>query len=280
SISTKIDGQTVTMNVTDSYDELENDTVYEGRQPKYENEISLSWVVSNQINKGIGDVVDVEYGTETVSFLVTGISQSMSNLGLAAALTMDGMQQLDTDYKGTTLYVYLDGRSNKNFIENVQKQYGNNIVDTLDIDENLESQIRMYTTAIFAVMMMVLTITVVVVAMILYLVIKTMIIKRKKEFGIMKAIGYSTIQLMHQISISFVPVIITGVTIGGVLGYFYTNLMLSIFLSSAGVKRLDFIVHLPSILILCVSILLLAYVVTMFVSFKIRKISPYSLITE
>lgn len=280
SISTKIDGQTVSMNITDSYDQLENDTVYEGRQPKYENEISLSWVVSNQINKGIGDIVDVEYGTGTVSFLVTGISQSMSNLGLAAALTMDGMQQLDTDYKGTTLYVYLDGRSNKNFIENVQKQYGDDIVDTLDIDENLESQIRMYTTAIFAVMMMVLTITVVVVAMILYLVIKTMIIKRKKEFGIMKAIGYSTIQLMHQISISFVPVIIAGVTIGGVLGYFYTNPMLSVFLSSAGVKRLDFIVHMPSILILCVGILILAYVVSMFVSFKIREISPYSLITE
>lgn len=279
-ITTKIDNQTVYTNVTDNYNRLENNIVYEGRQPKYGNEISISWVVSDQINKGIGDTVEVEYGTETVSFLVTGLSQSIGNLGQIAALTMDGIQQLHSDYKGTTLYVYLDGISNQNFIENVHEQYGDYIVETLDIDENVESQTGMYIAAVFAVMIMVLTITVLVVVMILYLVIKTMIIKRKKEFGVMKAIGYSTIQLMHQISISFVPVIITGVAIGGVLGYFYTNPMLSVLLSSAGVKRLDFIVHLPIILMLCVGILILAYIISMFVSLKIKKVSAYGLISE
>jgi len=279
-ITTKIDNQTVYTNVTDNYNRLENNIVYEGRQPKYGNEISISWVVSDQINKGIGDTVEVEYGTETVRFLVTGLSQSIGNLGQIAALTMDGIQQLHSDYKGTTLYVYLDGISNQNFIEKVHEQYGDYIVETLDIDENVESQTGMYTAAVFAVMIMVLTITVLVVVMILYLVIKTMIIKRKKEFGVMKAIGYSTIQLMHQISISFVPVIITGVAIGGVLGYFYTNPMLSVLLSSAGVKRLDFIVHLPIILMLCVGILILAYIISMFVSLKIKKVSAYGLISE
>ncbi|MEH7225671.1 ABC transporter permease [Bacillus sp. JJ1566] len=279
-ITTQIDGQTVYTNVTDDYNHLENNIVYEGRQPKYENEISISWVVANQINKGIGDTVEVEYGTEVKSYLVTGLSQSIGNLGQVAALTMDGMQQLQADYKGTTLYVYLDGISNKDFIKNVQSKYGDSIVGTLDIDENIESQTGMYTAAVFAVMVMVLTITVVVVVMILYLVIKTMIIKRKKEFGVMKAIGYSTIQLMNQISISFLPVIITGVAIGGVLGYFFTNPMLSILLSSAGVKRLDFVIHLPTVLMLCVSILIVAYVVSMLVSRRIKNISAYGLITE
>lgn len=279
-ITTKIDGQTVYTNVTDNYNQLENNTVYDGRQPKYENEISISWVVSDQIDKGIGDTVEVEYGTETFSFLVTGLSQSIGNLGQITSLTMEGIQQLQPDYKGTTLHVYLDGTSNKDFIKNVQEQYGNYIADTLDIDENIESQTRMYTAAIFAVMVMVLTINVVVVVMILYLVIKTMITKRKKEFGVMKAMGYSTIQLMNQISISFLPVIITGVVIGGLLGLFFTNPMLSLLLSSVGVKRLDFIIHLPIILMLCVGILILAYMVSMLVSLKIKKITAYSLITE
>ncbi|MEH7235401.1 ABC transporter permease [Bacillus sp. JJ1562] len=279
-ITTKIDGQNVYTNVTDSYDRLENNIVYEGRQPKHENEISISWVVSSQIEKGIGDTVEVEYGTETKSYLVTGLSQSIGNLGQVAAIAMEGIQQLQEDYQGSTLYVYLDGLSNKDFIDNVQEQYGNHIVETLDIDENIESQTGMYTAAVFAVMVMVLTITVLVVVMILYLVIKTMIIKRKKEFGVMKAIGYSTIQLMNQISISFLPVVMTGVGIGGVLGYFFTNPMLSVLLSSAGVKRLDFIIHLPTILMLCIGILILAYIVSMFVSRRIKKISAYGLITE
>ena len=55
-----IDGQRVFTSITEQYYQLEN-IVYEGRQPKHENEISISWVVSDQINKGIGDMVEVEY---------------------------------------------------------------------------------------------------------------------------------------------------------------------------------------------------------------------------
>lgn len=279
-IATNIDDQSVYTTVTNHYNQLENNVVYEGRQPKYENEISISWVVASQINKGIGDTVDVEYGATTEKYLITDFSQSIGNLGYIAALTMDGIQQLQPDYKDATLNVYLDGISNKDFIKIVQRQYGDYIVETLDIDENIESQTSMYIDAVFAVMVIVLTITVLVVVLILYLVIKTMITKRKREFGVMKAIGFSTIQLMNQISISLLPVILIGVSIGGLLGIFFTNPMLSVLLSSAGVKRLDFIIHVPSILILCVGILILAYIVSILVSLKIKKISAYGLITE
>ena len=61
-IKTKVDGQTVYTNITDDYNQLENNIVYEGRHPKHENEISISWVISDQIHKGIGDTVEVEYG--------------------------------------------------------------------------------------------------------------------------------------------------------------------------------------------------------------------------
>ena len=57
---------------------------------------------------------------------------------------MEGIQQLQSDYKGSTLYVYLDGISNKDFIKDVEEQYGDDIVETLDIDENIESQTGMY----------------------------------------------------------------------------------------------------------------------------------------
>ncbi|CAG9622300.1 ABC transporter permease [Sutcliffiella rhizosphaerae] len=279
-IETTIEGQSVYTNVTDDYSLLESNTVYEGRQPNHENEISISWVVSNQTGKEIGDMVEVEYGNESKSYLVTGLSQSFGNEGTVASVTFEGIQQLKPDYEGFTLYVYLDGISNKEFISNIQSEYGEHIFGTIDIDENIESQTGMFTTAVLTVMIIVLIITVLVVVMILYLVIKTMIIKRRKEFGVMKAIGYSTIQLMNQISISFLPVIISGTVIGGVLGYFFTNPMLSVLLSSAGVKSLDFTISLPIILLPCVGILVLAYLVSMLVSRRIKKISAYSLITE
>ncbi|KAA0546397.1 ABC transporter permease [Bacillus sp. BGMRC 2118] len=279
-IETRIDNQTVYTNVTDQYNQLENNVVYEGRQPVHENEVSISWVVSDQINKGIGDTVEVEYGGVTREYLITGLSQSIGNLGQIAGLTMEGIQQLQPEYKGTMLYVYLDGITNKSFINNVQKHYGDHIVETLDIDENIEGQTGMYTTAVFGIMLMVLMITFLVVVTILYLVIKTMILKRKKGFGVMKAIGYSTVQLMNQISISILPVISSGVVIGGLTGYFLTNPMLAILLSSAGVKRMDFTIYLPVILMYCAGILILSYIVSMFVARRIKKITAYGLIIE
>ncbi|SEN93542.1 putative ABC transport system permease protein [Amphibacillus marinus] len=279
-INTKIDGQNVYTNVTDHYNNLENDVVYQGRQPKHDNELSISWVVSKKINKGIGDAVEVEYGAETASYLVTGLSQSIGNLGQISSMTLDGIQHLQSNYQGTTLYVYLAGISNKEFMSEIQKQYGDAIIETLDIDENIESQTGMYTAAVFAVMVMVLIITVIVVVMILYLVIKTLIIKRKKEFGILKAIGYSTFQLMNQIAMSYLPIIMIGVTAGGGLGYFFTNPMLSLLLSAAGVKRLSFAIHIPSIIFLCLSIFVLAYLVSMLIARQIKQISAYDLIIE
>ena len=56
----------------------------------------------DQINKGIGDTVEVEYGNEKARFLVTGISQAIGNSGQVAALTLDGIQQLQSDYKGSS----------------------------------------------------------------------------------------------------------------------------------------------------------------------------------
>ncbi|WP_426916652.1 FtsX-like permease family protein [Rossellomorea marisflavi] len=279
-IETKVDGQTVYTNVTNRYDELENDVVYEGRQPQHENEISISWVRSDQIGKTIGDSVEVENGGKRARYLITGLSQSIGNLGQVGALTLDGMKEMHPDYQGSTLFVYLDGVENKPFIRSVQDTLGDQIVDPLDIDENIKSQTGMYTAAIFAVMLMVLAITVLVVVMILYLVIKTLIIKRKTEFGVMKAIGYSTLQIMNQISLSFLPVIAGGVAIGGVIGYFFTNPMLSVLLSGAGVKRLAFNVEPFVILLPCVGILIVAYVVSMLVARRIRKISAYGLMTE
>ncbi len=62
--------------------------------------------------------------------------------------------------------MYLDGISNKDFIDNVQEEYGESVAEILDIDENIESQTGMYTAAVFAVMLMVLSITVIVVVLI------------------------------------------------------------------------------------------------------------------
>lgn len=279
-ISTNLNGQNFYTNISDDYSKLNNQTVYEGRYPQYDNEIAVSWAVAKLLHKDIGDTVEVEFGGASYPYLITGLSQGISNLGQATYLTLTGIQHVIPDYKGTMIHVYLKGIDNTSFIQSLKDQYGSMIGDIMDVDESIDSQSSIYKSAVFAIMVMIVAITVLVVVLILYLVIKTMILKRKREFGVLKAIGYTTFQLMMQITLSFVPIVITGVIIGGVLGYLYTNSLLTLLLSGAGIHNVQFIVKIPLIIMLCFGIIVLAYCVSMLVARRIKRISAYGLITE
>ncbi len=275
-----IGNENVYVNISDDYNKLDNNLIFEGRYPLYDNEIALSWVVAEQMDVVIGDTVNVELGDAQKPYLVTGLSQAINNMGQTASLTTLGVQQLIPDYSGTQINVYLTGTDNASFIQEVQARYGDRIQDAINLEETVDNESDVYISAVFAVMVLILAITVMVVALILYLVIKTMILKRLREFGILKAIGYTTYQLMTQIAQSFVPIVIAGVMIGGVLGCLYTNTVLTVLLSSAGIHKVQFIVNIPIIALLCIGLIVLAYLVSMIVSYRIKRVTAYGLITE
>lgn len=276
----KLDGHSVYTNISDDFSKLNNQMVYEGRNPEYDNEIAITWPVAELLHKEIGDTIQVSVGEASHSYLITGLSQAISNMGQGAFLTVTGVRKIIPAYTGANINVYLKGIDNDSFIQQVQAQYGDLINDSMDMTEMINGQSSIYISAVFAVMIVVLAITALVVILILYLVIKKMILKRKKELGIFKATGYTTLQLMTQIALSFIPIVIAGVSIGGILGCFYTNSMLTLLLSGAGIHNVQFIVNIPLIVVICSSLILLAYLISMFVSYGIRRITAYGLITE
>jgi len=279
-ITTKVDGHTVYTNLSDDFGKLKNQTVYQGRFPKHDNEIAISWATSKLLDKGIGDLVDVEAGGASFSYLVTGLSQSISNMGQAAYLTLPGVRHLLPDYAGVTIQVYLDGISNARFINEVKAQYGQMTADVLDVDATIDSQSSIYSSAVSAVMAIVLAITAMVVVLILYMIVKTTLLKRKRDFGILKATGYTTLQLMYQLAFSYVPILLSGVFVGGVLGALYTNSLLTLLLSGAGIHNVQFTIKPVIVAALCIGIVLLAYAVSLISAYRLKKITPHGLITE
>lgn len=278
--STKMDGHFININVLDDFDKLNNSMLIKGRHPKYDNEISISLKVSKMLDKGVGDTVTLESGEASRRMLITGMTQSMNNMGEATYVTIPGMLKLMPDFKPNSIFVYLDGSDNASFIRDIKAKFGNEIDNVMDVDELIESQSKAFVSALFIVMALILTITLLVVVLILYLVISTMILKRKREFGILKATGYTTFQLMSQIAYSFLPVIGFGVVAGGTLGCLYTNPVLAMLLSGGGIQNVAFIVKIPVMALMCAGLIVLAYLVSMLVARRIKKISAYALITE
>ncbi|BFH62031.1 ABC transporter permease [Paenibacillus azoreducens] len=279
-ITTSIEGRLVMTDFSDDYGQVDNPTVYQGRYPKYDNEIVISGGLARSLGKNIGDTIQVHLGKSTEPYLITGLNQSLNSWSNGASLTIAGVQRLAPGHQGMSINVYLDGIENEFFMSGVKAKYGSMIQSATNTDQLTKNQTRVYISAVFSVMVAILTITVLVVVLILYLVITAALLKRKRELGILKAIGYTTFQLRSQIALSFVPVVIVGVLIGGVLGGICTNSILKMLLSGAGIYNVQLIIPVPLILLLSLSIILLAYFASMMVSGRIKRIAAYGLISE
>ncbi|WP_449602953.1 ABC transporter permease [Paenibacillus sp. Marseille-Q9583] len=268
------------LRVSDDYAKLETQTVYKGRQPIFDNEIAVSGVIAKMKNKSIGDEIPVTFNGVTQNYLVTGLSQQINQLGMVATITEDGMRKLQPNYSVQSINVYLkEGEDPQVFIQKLEERLPGqwNVTNILDM---LESTLSTFTSAVSSMTAVITAVTIIVVSLILYLVIKTLIMKRKREFGILKGIGYTTFNLMTQITFSLFPVIVVGVLLGSLAGYFFSDSAFVLLLSSLGIYNVQLAVSLPQVLLLCAVILVVAYVVSMLVARRIRKVSVYDLIMD
>ena len=264
------------------YSKRETNLVYDGRYPEEKNEITLAGILAERIGKTINDTVTVTVGDKEKTFNVVGLSNGSSMGGMNASILFDDYKVLDPDFKQMTLNIYLkEGTDTENFIDelnnNIEKEI---LLATTNFDKSMAEGMASYQNIVAIMGATMLVITLFVVALVLYFVISSSVIRKKRELGIQKAIGFTTFQLMNQLSISFIVPIIIGALIGSTLGALYTNSLMSITMKSAGVMRAGFIVNQYWIVIFCISTIVFSYFLSMFITLRIKKISAYSLVTE
>ncbi|WP_054940361.1 ABC transporter permease [Paenibacillus ihuae] len=280
SIAASIQDTGFTLKVSNDFDKMETQTVYKGRQPIYDNEIAVSGIIAKLEHKTIGDQIEVSINGTTGTYLITGLSQQINQLGMVATITIAGLQRILPDYTLGTLNVYLqDGSAPGAFLQQLEQSYSDQWSVT-NVQEIMQSTLSNFNAAVSSMTAVITAVTILVVSLILYLVIKTLILKRKREFGILRGLGYTTFNLMTQITFSMLPVIATGVLAGSLLGYYYSNWAFVLLLSSLGVYNIHFAVSLPQIMTLSLAIISAALIVSMLVSSRIRKLSVYGLITD
>lgn len=276
-----LDDNEIRVYVMEDYTKKETNTVYQGRYPLHNNEIVISGLLANMLDKTVGDIVTVKVGDNQNEFLITGLSQGSNMGGYNASIKYDAMMKLNEEFKQVCLQIYLDKGTDAGALsEELKDLYKDQVLTVIDMDKSFEDGIGMYTSIVSKVGIAILVITIAVVILVLYFVINSSVTRRKRELGIQKAIGFTTLQLMNQISISVLPPIILGVLIGSYLGSTQGNAIMSISQRSMGIMKADYTVTPEWIALFGIGIVVLSYVISMLLTFKIRKISAYSLIKE
>ena len=258
---------------------LEGNMIIQGRYPKHSNEISLGPSILKVAGKKVGDYVTIKCGENEKEYMVTGIVQYMNQNGFNGIIAESGMRGIKPDFRFTEYNAYIYDRSKtKTFIESVKAAEGDALGSVMDLQDSLKSTMDAMASIFAAVAAAIVAVTAFVVALVLYMVIKTAILRRRRELGIQKAIGFTTLQLMNQIALNMTPIILIGVALGAVAGYFGTNPMMVAMMSGMGIVQVELPVPIGQMIAVCLSLAALSYAVSLAIAWRIRKISAYSMI--
>lgn len=264
---------TLTIDFWKTPEDLEYETMLEGRLPKYENEIVITTKVSEILNAKVGDVIYAEGTGERKDYIVCGIDQKMNNMGIKALLDYKGAKRLNGFC--TTYFLYVHTREDVTYsqMEELLKEKYENI-KLMDSEKLIYSMISSVSIAMELICMVFVAITLFVVCMVVMLLVKTKVAQEKRNYGIYKALGFTTKQLIVQMVCSNLPIMMAGAILGAIASVYLTDSFVVVCLSFCGIKSCHMIIN-PLWQILTVTgITLVAIIVTVVFSMKIRKIEP------
>ncbi|MCL2889434.1 MAG: hypothetical protein FWE65_03305, partial [Eggerthellaceae bacterium] len=271
----------VVSTVAEDYQQFEGEMLYLGQYPRHANEIAISGSLARYYNLEIGDSVRVARGSGSSEYLITGFIQLVNNGGITSALTVEGYRRLQNDFQPSEMFLYLvDNTQTAAFLEDLEKRHGASLESTLNIRELADAQLSMYGNIFFMVAVALVSVTALVIVLVLFLMMKTVILRQRRSLGIQKALGFTSFQLMNQLALYFLPVIVLGIVLGGFLGAISFNPIFVALTQNMGIMSASMPAPLGMTIITCLGLALLAYVVAMLIALRIRRISAYALVTE
>ena len=256
-----------------------NHSMLEGRYPEYENEVMLTKAACDRLDVSIGDTVYLEGIEGKKDYIVVGVDQCMSNLGMGAFTNFEGMKRVNGECAAQQIYIYGTGElTYQEMLDYLNETFPDR--EAFDIVEGTQSVTGIVALAMELMCGVFLAVTVIVVFLVVYLLVKAKVIRERKNYGLYKAIGFTTGQLCMQTILSNLPVMVTGAVIGAVSSHWLASKVALLGLSTCGIEKCEMSVALHYMVITVVMITVVAFVVALGCSLRIRKIEPVKMLTE
>jgi len=275
-----VNDRTLTFTIVYDFSDLAGYELVEGRFPIHANEIAVGANALQNMGASVGDFITVlGHDRETEeTFIVTGSTQSMNHSGM---VSIEALERVNIEIVLSTVNVnILPSYDIQEVIDLVLENNGEIISNVLKMDELSESQMGPIGDIFSMVTAALLVVVSGVVVLVLYLIIKTTIIRKHREIGIQKAIGFTTFELMNQISLILTPTIIIGSVIGSAAGYLGFDAIFVMLLRGQGIASANLPVPLFWTIVICLLFIIFSYVVSMMITWRIRKITAYSLLLD
>ncbi|MDE7167257.1 MAG: FtsX-like permease family protein [Clostridia bacterium] len=265
--------------VCDDFTKVNNpNVIYIGRFPKYENEIAIGAKYAKEKGLTVGNEIQITANGKTEKYLISGLTQVTNYLGRDGLLTRSGYERLGT-ITNVSYYINLEeGTDIDAFNADVKEKFADAVNTTINVEMTVEAASGVYVTLMTIIVVAILVLSAIIIAFVLYLLVRTMLNNKKRDYGILKSLGFTTRQLVLQTALSFMPAIIISTVVGLIICSLIINPLTALFLGSLGIVKCTFNIPIVFITVAGVGLILLSFAIACLLSLKIKKIAPRNLL--
>ena len=263
----------------DDFSKVNNQSVvFKGRFPKFDNEIAIAAKYAKEKGLAIGNEIEITANGKTEKYLISGFTQITNNLGRDCLLTRQGYERLG-ELTSVTYYIMLaEGTDIDAFNEEMKGNFEGNVNTVINVNATIDAVAGVYVSLMTIIVSAILVLSAVIIVFVLYLLVRTMLNNKKRDYGILKSLGFTTKQLILQTALSFMPAIIISTVIGLIISCLTINPLLSLFFSSLGIVKCTFDIPIVFATIAGIALILLSFGIACLLSLKIKKIAPRNLL--
>jgi hypothetical protein len=275
-----VDGVELMATMCDDFAKVNNpDIVFDGRFPKFDNEIAVAGKYARERGLKIGDEMEITSNGRQASYLITGFTQITNYLGKDCLLTRAGYERLGALANASYYLNLSDGTNIDGFNAELKDRFGDGVNAVINARAAVDAGTGVYVTLMTVIVAAILALSAVIVAFVLYLLVRTTLNRKTRDYGIMKALGFTTGQLILQTALSFMPTTVVSAAVGLTLCGFIINPLTAVFLSGVGIIKCTFTVPVGFIAAAGMGLVLFAFAVLCLLSLRIKKITPRALLS-
>ena len=256
-------------------------SLQKGRAPLYDNEIMITEIVSEEIGKAVGDNVTVSYGGGSAEYMITGIYQSVQDLGRCFTMSFEAASKL-CDITPDTLYITLsDDSLADSTVKMLNEKYGD-ILEAEITEKNgyADSMTELIDSLMNVITGVIYSMSAVFALVAVHMVCSKAFLKERRDLGIYKSLGFTSNKLQLCFALRFLIISVIGGAIGTALSAAFSDRLLSLLLKNIGIScfnaRITVFTAAVPVLLICLCFFVLAYVS----SGRVKKVEIRELVSE
>lgn len=277
-----LDGCQCFCNVIDHPEEY--DMILEGRTCRYDNEILITEYVAKDLGLDVGDTVEVSFQGDRAEFLISGIFQSANDMGINFGLSQEGylrlrgISELPKELAVKHMYGLAKADNIEQIADMLNQEYGKKIKVSMT-GEGYPGAISS-AAAVRAITVLAYVLAIIFVLVVIFLVCGKVFAKERQDYGIYKAMGFTSRQLRLQFALRFLLVSVMGSLSGVILGICLNHFCIVSVLSLVGVSHVEVEVTLLSVIFPVLVMAAAFFLFSWMLSVRIKKVEPRILIVE